>query len=310
MSLRKFYHAGLLCLFVIGGHRGYAQSDSDSPDSTAVSTDDGKGLHLGIYVGTYMANKYSASMYDGYGLDINGLRNTFGNSFMYNQIVNYYGGGLGGVDQIALALNVNHNEWSFTESDMPINMHYNITYLVGLNMRYNLSKQEALVVNINGTKLTVNGNFSISTVTTNNGIQGVPQVHQFVVTGGEQRLMFQLGYQRILGTNDKLNFFAEGGLNITMVKYLKNQAFITSTTNPVQIDLMSPYNQDTYNYVRSKYFVGVGPGIFAGLGLNLTLSPKYTVQALYMPSYDRIKMGLYPSFKLQHSFGLRFYYNL
>ncbi len=289
-----------------------AKVKSQDDDSVAVAPagDDGKGFHLGVFIGTYLANKYTSGLYDGYGFDANGVRNTFTNSFLYNQIVNYYGGGYGGQDVIAQALGVNHNEWSFSESDMPINMHYTIAFLVGLNTRYNLNKKEAVILNVNATKLTLNGNFSINTISTNNGTQNMPMVHAFAITGAEQRLMFQLGYQKILGDNDVLNFFVEGGFNLTLSKFTKNQAYINGRTTNVLIDLMSMYNQAPYNYYRGKYLVGVGPGVFAGIGLNLDINPKYKVQLLYAPSYDRIKIGYDAQFRLQNSFGLRAYYNL
>src|ERR1044072_765972 len=70
-----------------------------------------KGLNLGLYLGTYFANKYTATLYDGYGFDVDGNRNSFENSFMYNKIILEYGGGYGQPDLIAQALGVQHGEW-------------------------------------------------------------------------------------------------------------------------------------------------------------------------------------------------------
>jgi hypothetical protein len=295
-------------LFLIFPFR--AQSQDDDSTAVPVGGDNGKGFHLGLVIGTYIANKSTTSLYDGYGFDVNGQRNTFPNSFLYNQIVNYYGGGYGGVDYIAQALNVNHNEWSFNEGDMPINMHYTVAFQVGFNSRYNLSKKRAIIFNVNGTKLTVNGNFSISTSIINNGIQGVPVVHPYTITGSEQRLIFQLGYQKIFGDDeDLLNFFVEGGFNLTLAKVTKNQAYINGNGGNIQIDLMGIYNQPAFNYYKAKYYTGVGPGVFGGIGLNLDFNPKYKLQLLYSPSYDVIRLGYQPQFRLQHSIGLRAYYN-
>lgn len=286
------------------------RAQDDAPDSTVAPRTEEKGFHLGLVVGTYFANKATASLYDGYGFDINGVRNNFPNSVMYNQIVNYYGGGNGGVDYIAQALNVNHNEWSFNESDMPVNMHYNVSFQVGLNMRYNLSKKRAVILNVNGTKLNVNGNFSITTSIINNGIQGLPNIHPYAISGSEQRLSFQLGYQYIFGEDeDKFNLFVEGGFNLVLAKVSKNQAYINGQGGTITIDLLNAYNQAPYYYYRAKYFTGVGPGAFAGLGVNVDINPKYKLQLLYSPSYDVIRLGPAPAFKLQHSIGLRAYYN-
>ncbi len=103
-----------------------------------------KGFHAGLYVGAFWANRNTAYIYDGYGFDINGQRNTFANSILYDQIVNVYGGANGGVDYIAQLLNVNHSDWNFTEQDMPINLRYTTTYLVGLNTRYQITKKASI----------------------------------------------------------------------------------------------------------------------------------------------------------------------
>lgn len=274
-----------------------------------------KGFHAGLYVGAFWANKNTAYLYDGYGFDENGQRNTFANSILYNQIVNVYGGGYGGADLIAQLLNVAHTDWHFSETDMPINLKYTTTYLVGLNTRYQIHKKASITLNINATKLIVNGKFTISSASTSNGFQNQAKLNQFTITGAEQRLMFQLGYQRIIGNHDKLNLMVEGGLNIILSKAQKNQAFLNSSNpnnsqNNISIDLMSVYNRAPYNYYSAKYLIGAGIGVFAGIGLHLTINPKYTVQLLYSPSFDRISLGYNPTFKLQHGFGLRIYYNM
>ncbi len=304
-----------LCLLV--GIPATAQDEEpDTRDTTGKGTVfiAGRGFHLGLYVGAYWGNKSTAYIYDGYGYDQNGQRNTFANSILYNQIVNVYGGGYGGVDLIAQLLNVNHNDWYFTEKDMPVNLKYTTTYLVGLNMRYQINKKANITLNINGSKLIVNGKFTISSTNTSNGFQSQAKINQFTITGAEQRLMFQLGYQRIIGKNEKMNLVVEGGLNFILSKAQKNQAFFNSDefngANNFTIDLMSIYNQSPYNFYSAKYLIGAGIGAVGGLGVQFTINPRYSVQLLYTPSYDRIGLGYTPSFKLQHGVGLRVYYNM
>ena len=274
-----------------------------------------KGFHAGLYVGAFWANKNTAYLYDGYGFDENGQQNTFANSILYNQIVNVYGGAKGGTDFIAQLLNVAHTDWYFNEQGMPFNLKYTTTYLVGLNARYQIHKKASITLNINGSKLVVNGKFNINTTSTSNGFQNQTKLNQFTITGAEQRLMFQLGYQRIIGNHPKLNLMVEGGLNIIFSKAQKNQAYLYNsnpaiTQNNITIDLMNVYHQVPYNYYSARYLIGAGIGAFGGIGLHLTINPKYTIQLLYSPSYDRISLGYNPSFKLQHGVGLRIYYNM
>ena len=107
----------------------------------------------------------------------------------------------------------------------------------------------------------------------------------------------------------------EGGLNFILSKAQKNQAILNSedqnnSQNNITIDLMSIYNQSPYNYYSAKYLVGGGIGAFGGIGFNLNINPRYTIQLLYNPSYDRVSLGYNPKFKLQHGIGLRVYYNM
>jgi hypothetical protein len=312
-TLKKLTPIFVLYLILIC-NSSFAQDNDTISESASNPQIKERGFHAGLYVGAYWANKSSASLFDGYGFDEFGIRNTFANSILYNQIVNVYGGGYNGVDLIAQLLNVDHKDWYFNEQDMPTNLKYTTTYLVGLNTRFQVDKKTNITFNINASKLIVNGKFTISSTTTSNGFQSQPIQNQFTITGGEQRLMMQLGYQKIIGNNQKLNFMLEGGLNVVFSKAQKNIAYLTSSSyngaNNITIDLMSIYNQVPYNTISQKYLIGAGIGAFAGVGIHLTINPKYTIQLLYSPSYDRISIGYNPKFRLQNGFGLRFYYNL
>ena len=318
MNVKFLSHTAFLLLIVscLTTLNFKAQEYEPSPQDTSsqpIGYAQGKGFHLGLYIGGYWANRSTAYLYDGYGFDQNGQRNTFANSILREQIVNVYGGGYGGNDLIAQLLNVGHTDWNFKETDMPINLKYTTTYLVGLNMRYQIHRKAAIMLNINASKLIVNGKFTIASSAPSNGLQGQAKINQFTITGAEQRLMFQLGYQRIIGNNDKLNFMIEGGLNVTLAKAQKNQAFLNNDQNPSNnftIDLMNVYRQSPYNYYSAKYLVGAGVGAFGGIGFHLTINPKYIIQLLYTPSYDKIALGYSSTFKLQHGVGLRVYYNM
>jgi len=306
----------ILCLSITNLRLFSQSNETIEDDSSSVFSinPNQKTFHAGVYVGAFWANHSTAGLYDGYGFDEFGVRNTFANSILYNQIVNIYGGGYGGVDLIAQLLNVEHKDWYFNEQNMPSNLKYTTTYMVGLNTRYQVDKKTNIIFNINASKLVVNGKFTISSTTTSNGFQSQAKQNQFTITGAEQRMMMQLGYQKIIGKNEKLKLMVEGGLNIIFSKAQKNMIYLNSDlfngANNISVDLMTIYNQVPYSYYSPKYLVGAGIGAFAGAGLHLTINPKYTVQLLYSPSYDRISIGYNPKFKLQNGFGLRFYYNL
>jgi len=290
-----------LIVVVVLGNSVFAQDDDES-----ISVFEKKGFKLGLLTGIYFANKYTASTYDGYGFDIDGNKYSFENSFMYQKIVMEYGGGYGYTDQIALALNVNHNEWFFDESDMPINMRYNASFLFGIHSRYSVDKKNAIVLNMNACQLNLYGNFTITTTKPLNQNQLTGNIHTFAIRGSEQRLMFQLGYNRVLGESNKLNFFIEGGLNITMTKFKSNEIMI----NNLLIDLTTYYDQPGYPSYRTKKPIGTGYGAFAGFGMHFNLNPKCIIQLCYNPSYEGINIGVNPKLKMQNAIGLKVFYKL
>ena len=271
----------------------------------------GRGFHVGITVGAFFANNAAAQIYDGYGFDGNGGKNDFANSYMNQNInVQFNGSANPFIDQIAQAMSVNGQVvapapegWSFSENDMPLQMRYNTSILIGLACRYFVDKKNTLIFNVNATKIKASGAF---TITINNPILPSEAFKTFSIIGGEQRLMFQLGYQRILGNHERANLFVEAGLNLTMAKFDNNQIAI----NNLVIDLLIDYNPNGLQTIARQKPVTVNLGAFAGLGLNITMSTKTTLQVLYAPVYVRLKLGYDTGLHLQHSVALRAYYNL
>lgn len=283
---------------------------SQDEEKTPRKNKGAKGFHAGLYLGSLFANKYTAKFYDGYGYDENAAKNNFMNSFM-NRRINYdYGGGNGQTDQVAQALGVQHGEWTFDETDMPTKMKYHPAVLVGLQIDYGFTKNDALVVNVNASKLSLGGSFTIVVINPQIGPTqpGYEDIRTFAITGAEQRLMVQLGYRRILGnTNESpLNCFIEAGAALNMTKYVRNQAVI----NSLPVDLSFYYTQPYYPTYRASYLQGSGVGAFAGFGINLEANAKWTLQLLYSPSMEKINIGEAPKFSLQHSAGIRAFYTL
>jgi hypothetical protein len=267
---------------------------------------------IGFYVGSYFANKYTAGVYDGYGFDMDGVRiNVFEKSWMYEKIINQYGGGYGQTDLIAQALNVNPRNssspgWDFNKNDMPVNMRYTASFLFGLQCRYSVDNKNAISLNVNASKLNVSGNFKIVTTLPTGATSPNNKGEQwFGIKGGEQRLMIQIGYNRLFGDNETINFFAEGGLNLTYSQFDKNEILI----NNLKIDLTEFYDYQGIQAGYTRLPRGMGFGAYAGLGINIAMGEKFTIQLIYSPSYEGIKIGDNPKLKWQNSVGLRAYYN-
>ena len=236
--------------------------------------------------------------------ELNQLKTT--NSFMYNKIVLENGGGYGYTDYIAQALGVAPGEWAFTESDIPTNMHYNVATMVGLNIRYSVDKKNSILMNVNGSKIIANGNFTMTTTNNTAPIGTIPRnIQTFGIRGVEQRLLFQFGYQHLFGDDPKIQLLLEGGLNVTFAKFDKNEILI----NYLRIDLTSSYDVAGTNVYMIRKPRGTGYGAFAGLGGNISIDKRWRIQILYIPTLENVNMGEETKLKLQHGIGLRAYGN-
>ncbi|MBL7933443.1 MAG: hypothetical protein JNL60_16170 [Bacteroidia bacterium] len=263
----------------------------------------------GVFIGAYQANQYTAPAYNGFGYDLDGNQNSFERSLM-NQKINYeYSGKYGTTDQIAQALGVDPGQWNFDASDMPTNMRYAPAIMLGLNFRLPLSKRSNITLNLNFSKLNINGAFTMTLIKPQNPNPAQNNnVQVFPIKGTEQRMLFQLGFQQIFGKLNKTNVFGEIGINGTLAKYNSNVINI----NGLQIDLIYYQNQTLYPTVAgpARKPVGFGIGAYAALGINFDLNEKFNMQILYSPSHERVKVGNNPTLKLQHAGGLRLYYKI
>jgi hypothetical protein len=231
-------------------------------------------------------------------------------NFKINQQYGAGGAFAGQVDQIANALGVQHGQWYFNDSCMPRpgSLRYNVAFLVGVHTRYCFDKKSSIILNVSGTKLTVNGAFQIvvNNPSAQPSVPGTVNYKTFSIIGGEQRMVFQAGYQRIMGDDPKFNFFWELGPSVTLAKFEKNLININGLIIPLTT-FTDPYGWNSYN---ARNLTGIGFGAFAGLGMNISINPKWTIQLVYNPSFEAVKLGPYSNPKLQNAVGFRAYYNL
>jgi len=281
--------------------------EEEEPEVQEINFKGAEGFHIGFYLGAFFPNKDAAQIYDGYGYDANGNRKDFAQSFMYQKIVYENEPANGFQDKIAPELGVvNHEDWRFTEEDMPTNLKYQTAFLFGLALHYGIDKKQALIANLNFAKLRVIGNFTIeSRNSTNQQLQEWTN-NQFALVGSEQRMLIQLGYSRILGNSEKANFFVEAGVCVNNARVEKN--FVQINSLEIDLTYFDQAIQGLSNIYYEEYN-GWGFGGFAGFGLNITMNPKYTIQLLYTPSYEKINLGPEPTTALQNALGLRAYYN-
>lgn len=293
----------------------HAQRDNDDYEDEADreadeywAEDGRKGLYAGIYLGAFFSNPYSARLYDGYGFDLDGNPNSFANSFM-NRKINFelsqqsFGG-----DQVAEQLGVAPGEWSFDESDMPTNLKYNIAFAFGLQGRYHVNNKDVFLFNMNFMRLTVNGQYTITTTASAPVGELLPQnaIRTFGIRGEEQRIMFQIGYQRILGNNETFNWLIEAGVDLTLSKFERNEAQLGNLV----IDLTTFYNQFGFQEIAARNLTGAAVGAFAGFGGQVEAGEKWVMQLVYNPLFQKVALGTDTKYGLHHSVGLRAIYQL
>ena len=306
--MKKFFSC--FCLLIAGIHwSAVAQDDSDYDYETPVYTR--KGFVVGLYIGSYFPNAYPASLYDGYGYDLEGNKNSFENSWIYDKINNQYGKNapnFGGIDQISAALGVQSDQWFFdNEEYMPINMRYKTVFSVGLNTRYSKDGKNGVLLNANASIMKAAGNFTIKTTPPPNSTQINNSFQTFEISGEEQRLHFQLGYQGVMGPEEGIQFFIEGGLHATLAKFVNNEIQI----NDLILDLSEEfqYNNGAIYFTGTRP-VGLGFGAFAGVGFDVNTSGPWDLQLVYNPLLEKVNIGWDPKLKLSQSVGLRAYYKI
>ncbi|MBK8414830.1 MAG: hypothetical protein IPL22_10245 [Bacteroidetes bacterium] len=285
----------------------YGQDD-DSFEEKEQQPIRSKTFSTGLYIGSYFPNKYTASLYDGYGFDFDGNRNIFENSWMYQKIINQYGGGFGQPDIISEELGVPPEDWSFTESDMPVNMRYKTSIAVGFAGRYSVDAKNAVVLNATAAIVTAAGNFTITTRPPSGSTQINNSIRTFEIRGKEQRLLMQAGYQRLLGEGESFNAFIEGGLHATLAKFDESEIQI----NDLRINLYESYYDPNggYSFFTGSKPVGLGFGAFTGIGVNIRTTGKWMLQLLYNAQLENVRIGYNPKIKISQSAGLRAYYLL
>ena len=281
-----------------------AQSPEDYAENANLIMKPVKRFSVGISIGSYFPNAYTSSLYDGYGFDFDENKNTFENSWMYEKIINQYGGGYGQPDIISEVLGVPPEDWNFDESDMPANMKYKSTFTFGFSGRYAVDRKNAVILNATAAIITATGNFTITTRPSSGSTQVNNSIKQYNISGKEQRLLMQAGYQHLFGKGETFNLIGEGGLHATLAKFEKNEIQIENLV----IDLFEPYyDQNGYNYYTGTKPVGLGFGAFVGTGLNINTNGKWLIQMVYDLSLEKVNIGYNPKLTTNHSLLLRAY---
>ena len=303
--------AALLCMFsiqVLNAQDDYEDTRNEREDTTSV-----KGLYVGLNVGAYFANKHDAQLYNGYGFDRNGQRLSFSESWL-NQQFNFPGGGSSNYpvsrQEITEEIANNNNGVSttedirFTESDMPFEMVYDPGIMVGLHLRYNKDVKNAFLLDFNFTQLRASGEFTIDRPNYITADPSEGTLLYYPIIGQEQRFYLNLGYHRVFGDNEVLNWYGEIGANMTYAQFEENRIQVHNYDADITIERNFQGTQ-TQEAIEISSF---GLGGFIGAGAQITLGDKFTVDLGYSLMNTRLDLVSNPERTFQHGVILRAIY--
>jgi hypothetical protein len=306
-NYKLIFPIGLLFSVQMATAQVYNYEDGEGP----VPPDSVKGLYVGLNLGVYFANSNTARMYAGYGYDRGGFILPFENSWL-NQAIQ---GNPQAINRTSTAVGLAPGEWTFDESDMPLLMEYSGSFLYGAHLRYMFNSDFGVFAEINGTNPVTVGEFTIQAQTASPDPLQNDRFRRFGIRGEEQRLIINLGLHRVMGREaaerkgkvPSILPYIDLGANMTMVRFEEN--FINLGDLVGTVDLMTILNnQGQFIDLQPNILTGVGFGGFGGVGAQITIGQKFTINIGYVASLEQVKLGELNERGIQHQFVLRAIY--
>ncbi len=264
-----------------------------------------RGLYVGLNIGFYFANKNTARIYDGHGYERDGVLITdFSNTWL-NQALTGTPDNIRRTDEAMDAATL--GPWSINENSFPNLMTYRPSFMFGLHLRYMLNADFGFFSEFNGTFPVTVGEFTIQRQNSGNLQNGVFETFQ--IRGEEQRFFVNLGVHRVLGrkaaerkgkVSSILPYIDLGG-SVLFTKFEEN--FINLGTLPSyngEVDLTLFYNNQGVFTNEANVLTGAGFGGFGGLGAQITLGRKFTIDIGYVANMQQVKLGELSEFGIQH----------
>lgn len=244
-------------------------------------------FEFGINFGTYLPNKYSANYYNGSDRNVNSINYILKNYYWYQQVRQEFN-----ADSVVLR-------------EFPRDMHYSVTLMGGLFFRYNITRNNGIFLQINYSQLKTDDAF---TVELNPQHYAFPDLRVCGIHGREERVNFDLGYQRKFPVyKNKMNLFFQGGANMNYSKVLK--AYINFTDKEYSIINLygsQKYIPGTNMQEVQNYQGGFGYGIIAGGGIGFTFTPQLGLELGGYVNYIKVNLERYDKFKPSEGIYLRF----
>jgi len=244
--------------------------------------------NVGINLGMYHANNYSANYYNGSPLNINSVTYVMKNQYWYQAIK----------DSLHASDTVIFKEY-------PLKMHYNITMMAGFMLRYNISRKYGVVIDVNYTQLKAENvlTFAVDPPPNQNMF---PDIRLMPVRGIEKRVHLDLLLQRNFLMKSKIYFFLQGGVNMNYVQVMKSSFYINSQEyNMINLygsqGYMQGTNQQQYQTTQGGFSFG---GALHG-GVGIPLAGIFGIEPGGFIDYNKVALSGYADYKVSFGFYLR-----
>ncbi|MFN2429724.1 MAG: hypothetical protein ABR574_06895 [Cryomorphaceae bacterium] len=282
----------------------YADGEGPTPPDSV------KGIYFGLNLGIYFANESTSRIYSGYGYQRDGVINNFSNSWL-NQAIQ---GSPQAEDRTSDAMGLAPGEWIFDETDMPGLMTFNPAFMWAGHIRYMFNSDFGMFAEVGGANPVAVGEFTIQNLNPSADPLQDQRLRRFGIRGEEERLFVSLGLHKVLlreslerqGISTTILPYVDLGFNVTFTKFEAN--FIDLETPNGIVDLTNNFNNQGQFLDNANLLTGSGFGGFGGVGAQVTLGSKFTLNFGYVASLSQITLGEVSERSIQHQVVLRAIY--
>jgi len=254
--------------FNAGGRDKEQQEDDESIDEPT-DNDEVKGLSFGLNLGSYFGSSGSANIYNGSG-PFEGYINE-ASQVRWFSVEERLGSTSYFINDIqAINTYYGSSSYTFPYDSYPLNMKYNPSIMVGLQIKYHFNRFAAMVFNLNAMKLKAAGQFTMQFQGTPVQLNQQRDVRLMSIAGEEQRFNINLGYRQGWMMGDASNFYLQMGGSLLGTKWTNNYVLVAER----QYDLVTntPVFGGTAVTVQPK--AGIGVGAFFGTGVEFFVGNK------------------------------------
>lgn len=237
-----------------------------------------KGFSIGLNVGSYFASQKTGNFYNGscpvsLGENPNEVRCfTIGERLNltpqeFNYITTYY----------------NATSFEVPRDSYPLRMRYNPAFMVGMQIKYNFNRDNALILNVNSMRLKAVDVFTLRFIGTPMQQNAQQDIRIFQITGSEQRFNFSLGYRMGAEINHMTNWYFQPGASMLGTRFDRNEIFVAERSYELFIGAANPQQVLPY-----QPRTDIGFGYYLATGFEFWIKDKYSFDISFGFSRDKV----------------------